>query len=93
MIAVAGGANKVMHAKSVGADVAIDHTRHKSIPDAVKEASQGGVDVAFDPVGGESFGDVQACMGPNGRLLVVGFVAGVPMIATSTVQDLSLIHI
>lgn len=87
VIAVAGGPNKVMHAKSVGADVAIDHTRHSSFADAVLTASEGGVDVAFDPVGGDMFKGVQACMGNGGRLLVVGFVSGVPLIATNTIQD------
>lgn len=83
VIAVAGGPNKVMHAKSVGADVVIDHTRSDSFVDEVREASDGGVDVAYDPVGGEVFQQVRRCMGWDGRLLVIGFVAGIPEVATN----------
>lgn len=83
VIAVAGGANKVLHAKSMGADVVIDHTRYETWVDAVREASDGGVDVAYDPVGGDVFHQVRRCMGWDGRLLVIGFVGGIPEMATN----------
>jgi NADPH:quinone reductase len=50
----------------------------------VKEATGGkGVDVCYDPVGGDTFKMCQRCMAWDGRLLVIGFVAGIPQIATN----------
>ncbi len=44
----------------------------------VREMRGGGVDVAYDSVGGDAFHQVRRCMGWNGRLLVIGFVGGIP---------------
>jgi NADPH2:quinone reductase len=78
VIAVAGGAEKAKVAKDEGADVVIDHRATPDWVDAVKEASGGGVDVAYDPVGGDTFHQVRRCMAWGGKLLVIGFVAGIP---------------
>ena len=78
IIAVAGGAEKVKVAQDEGADVVIDHQATPDWVDAVKEASGGGVDVAYDPVGGDTFHQVRRCMAWGGRLLIIGFVAGIP---------------
>ncbi len=83
VIAVAGGAEKTELARDVGADVVIDHREHPDWVDAVRDASGGGVDVAYDPVGGDTFHQVRRCMGWDGRLLVIGFVAGIPEVATN----------
>ena len=82
-IAVAGGATKVGVLRDVGADVVIDHQETPDWVDAVREASGGGVDVAYDPVGGDTFHQVRRCMGWDGRLLVIGFVAGIPEYKTN----------
>ena len=82
-IAVVGGAEKAALARSVGADVVIDHQETPDWVDLVREASGGGVDVAYDPVGGDTFHQVRRCMGWDGRLLVIGFVAGIPEVATN----------
>jgi NADPH2:quinone reductase len=82
-IAVAGGAAKVALLREIGADVVIDHNETPEWVDAVREASGGGVDVAYDPVGGDTFHQVRRCMGWDGRLLVIGFVAGIPEVATN----------
>lgn len=82
-IAVAGGADKAALARHVGADVVIDHQATPDWVDLVREASGGGVDVAYDPVGGDTFHQVRRCMGWDGRLLVIGFVAGIPEVATN----------
>ncbi|MEA2480729.1 MAG: NADPH:quinone reductase [Thermoleophilaceae bacterium] len=51
---------------------------------AVKELSGGGVDVVMDPVGGDKFKDSVRSLGPEGRLLVVGFTEGqIPSIAVN----------
>lgn len=78
VIAVAGGEEKAALARDVGADVVIDHRRTPDWVDAVREASGGGVDVAYDPVGGDTFHQVRRCMAWGGRLLIIGFVAGIP---------------
>ena len=45
--------------------------------DAVKQVTGGrGVDIVFDPVGGERFTDSLRCLATHGRLLVVGFTGG-----------------
>ncbi len=78
VIAVAGGDEKVEQARSLGAHEVIDHHRTPDWVDAVRELSGGGVDVAYDPVGGDTIHQVRRCMGWNGRLLIIGFVAGIP---------------
>jgi NADPH2:quinone reductase len=83
IIAVAGGAVKTALLHEIGADVVIDHTETPEWVDAVREASGGGVDVAYDPVGGDTFHQVRRCMGWDGRLLVIGFVAGIPEVKTN----------
>ncbi len=82
-IAVAGGETKVDLLREIGADVVIDHRENPDWVDAVREASGGGVDVAYDPVGGDTFHQVRRCMGWDGRLLVIGFVAGIPEVKTN----------
>jgi NADPH:quinone reductase len=47
--------------------------------DAVKELTDGkGVDVVFDPVGGETFEESVRALAFDGRLLLIGFTAGRP---------------
>jgi NADPH2:quinone reductase len=82
-IAIAGGATKVGLLRDLGADVVIDHNETPDWVDAVRDASGGGVDVAYDPVGGDTFHQVRRCMGWDGRLLVIGFVAGIPEVKTN----------
>jgi NADPH2:quinone reductase len=44
--------------------------------DEVKRICSNGVDVAFDPVGGDLFDRSVRCMGFGGRYLVIGFTSG-----------------
>ena len=44
--------------------------------DEVKEASGGGVDLVFDPVGGDRFTDSLRSLRSEGRVVVVGFTEG-----------------
>ena len=78
VIAVAGGKDKVDQAKLLGADYVVDHQINPDWVDEVRDASDGGVDVAYDPVGGETTHQVRRCMAWDGRLLIIGFVAGIP---------------
>ena len=79
VIAVAGGEEKVGHCRALGADEVIDHRETPEFVDNVRQLTDGrGVDVAYEPVGGEVFMQVRRCMAWDGRLLVIGFVAGIP---------------
>jgi NADPH2:quinone reductase len=52
---------------------------------AVRELTDGrGVDVVYDPVGGDRFTDSVRSLAPEGRLLVVGFAEGeIPTVAAN----------
>jgi len=66
-----------------GADSAID-ARAENWREAVKAANDGeGVDVVFDPVGGEATDPAFRSLGWNGRHLVVGFPAGIASLRTN----------
>lgn len=76
VIAVVGGAQKVDAARDFGADEVIDHQTTDFV-ERVRELTGGrGVDVAYDPVGGEVFDQTRRVMAVEGRLLVVGFAGG-----------------
>ena len=78
VIAITGGGEKTSQAKVLGADHVIDHQINPEWVDEVRDLSGGGVDVAYDPVGGETTHNVRRCMAWDGRLLIIGFVAGIP---------------
>jgi NADPH2:quinone reductase len=74
VIAVASTDAKRAIANAAGADILLGYDNLK---ERLKEITGGkGVDVAFDPVGGESFDALSRSMAWNGRLLVVGFTSG-----------------
>jgi NADPH2:quinone reductase len=78
VIAIAGGDDKVAQAHQLGADEVIDHHQTPEYVDIVRDLSGGGVDVAYDPVGGDNIHQVRRCIAWDGRLLIIGFVAGIP---------------
>ena len=76
VIATAGGDDKLEIARRAGADVAIDY-RSKDWVAKVNEATGGhGADVIYDPVGGDIFDASRKVVAFEGRILVIGFVAG-----------------
>ncbi|ORL64478.1 NADPH:quinone oxidoreductase family protein [Pseudomonas putida] len=76
VIAAASNAEKLAAAKAAGADELIDY-RQASLRDEIKRLTGGqGVDVVYDPVGGELFEQAVRGLAWNGRLLVVGFASG-----------------
>src|SRR6267378_1174427 len=80
VIAAAGGMEKLAVARSRGADELIDYTT-ESIRDRVRAITDGkGASVCFDPVGGDLFDAALSSLGWGGRILLVGFVGGVPNI-------------
>jgi NADPH:quinone reductase len=76
VIATAGGPAKVAVCKELGADVAIDYNAQDFV-DVVKAETQGrGVDVVFDPVGGDIFDKSTKVIAWEGRILIIGFTSG-----------------
>ena len=76
VIAAAGGPDKAALCRELGADVAFDY-RAEPLVDTVRRETDGrGVDVVFDPVGGQAARDSLRCLAWGGRFLVVGFAAG-----------------
>ncbi|HYC14864.1 MAG TPA: NADPH:quinone oxidoreductase family protein [Stellaceae bacterium] len=76
VIAVAGGAEKLEIARRQGADHLIDYAR-EDLRARIKEITGGrGVDVAYDPVGGDAFDQALRSIAWGGRIIVIGFAAG-----------------
>ena len=76
VIAAASSAKKLEFAKALGADATIDYST-EPLNDAVKRLTDGkGVDVVFDPVGGELAQQALRATGWHGRYLVIGFASG-----------------
>lgn len=76
VIAACSTPQKLAVAKENGADILIDYSR-EDLRQRLKDVTDGqGVDVVYDPVGGDAFDTVTRCMARNGRLLVIGFASG-----------------
>lgn len=84
VLATAGGPAKTAIALAMGAELALDY-RNGDWVEEVRTAMQGrGVDVIFDPVGGEVGESSLRCLAWHGRYLVVGFAAGpIPKLAAN----------
>ena len=76
VIAAASSAGKLAVAKEAGADELINYT-NEPLKDAVKKLTKSkGVDVIYDPVGGDFTEQALRAMAWNGRHLIIGFAAG-----------------
>jgi NADPH:quinone reductase len=76
VIAAASTDEKLEFCKKSGADELINYTT-EDLRGRIKEITGGkGVDVIYDPVGGEYSEKAFRSMAPGGRLLVIGFAAG-----------------
>ena len=94
VIAVASNSEKQKIAKENGADISIGYDNLK---EKLKEISAGkGVDVIFDPVGGDTFDTIARTMARKGRLLVIGFASGsIPKLAVNLtlVKEFSVVGV
>ncbi len=80
VIAAASTEDKLAAARARGADATINYTTDK-LTEAVMALTGGeGADVCFDPVGGPLFDAALSSLGWGGRMLLIGFVGGVPKI-------------
>jgi NADPH:quinone reductase len=86
VIATAGSAAKLAIAGHHGADHLIDYSR-EDIRERVKRLTEGrGVDVVYDPVGGDAFDASLRSIAWEGRIVVIGFAGGkVPQIPANLV--------
>jgi len=76
VIAAASTAEKLEFARSAGADETINYS-DVPLKEAVKSLTDGnGVDVVYDPVGGELAEQALRALSWHGRYLVVGFASG-----------------
>lgn len=77
VIAAASSQDKLELAKSRGATHVVNYAEC-ALKDRVRELTAGkGVDVVYDPVGGELFDDCLRAVDWGGRILVIGFASGV----------------
>jgi NADPH:quinone reductase len=76
VIATAGGPDKVEVCRRLGADHVIDY-RAEDFVEPVKALTGGkGVDVIYDPVGGDTYDRSTKVIGWEGRILIIGFTSG-----------------
>jgi NADPH2:quinone reductase len=80
VIAAASTAEKLAVARERGADEGINYATEKLTERVMALTGDKGVDVCFDPVGGDLFDAALSSLGWGGRILLVGFVGGVPQI-------------
>jgi len=80
VIAAASSPEKLEIARQHGADDLIDY-KSTSLKKSVAALTDGnGADVCYDPVGGDLFDEALSSVAWGGRILVIGFVGGIPQI-------------
>jgi NADPH2:quinone reductase len=75
VIAAASSAEKLALAREAGADELIDYSV-EPLKERARQLTGGGVDVVYDPVGGELAEQALRALGDDGRFLVIGFASG-----------------
>jgi NADPH2:quinone reductase len=80
VIAAASSDEKLAVARERGADDLVNYTTEKLTERVMALTNDKGADVCFDPVGGPLFDAALSSLGWGGRILLVGFVAGIPKI-------------
>ena len=86
VIATASTAEKLAVARRRGADHLVDYTKEDFV-EAVRRLTDGaGVDVVYDPVGGEVLVQSLRAIAWGGRVLVIGFAGGdIPALAANRI--------
>ncbi len=84
VIATASSPDKLDVCRQCGADHVINYKDGDFVP-AVRNITSGrGVDVVYDPVGGDTFDNSTKIMAFEGRILVIGFASGrIPQVAAN----------
>ena len=82
VIATGGSDDKLAVVESLGADHVVNYQTTPRFRDPVKDLTGGrGVDVVYDPVGGDVFDESTRCLNMGARMLVLGFTSGRPALA------------
>ncbi|MBR7743604.1 quinone oxidoreductase [Phycicoccus sp. BSK3Z-2] len=76
VVATAGGPEKCATASRLGADHVVDYRAVEDLAAAVREVAGGGVDVAYDGVGKDTFDASLASLRPRGTLALFGGASG-----------------
>jgi NADPH2:quinone reductase len=84
VIAAASSEEKLDACRALGAQATINYSE-ESLKDRARELSDGGVDIAYDPVGGDLSEQALRALGYMGRLVIIGFAAGIPKLPTNQV--------
>ncbi|HTQ54145.1 MAG TPA: NADPH:quinone oxidoreductase family protein [Bryobacteraceae bacterium] len=96
VIATAGSPAKLDFCRKQGADHVLSYADPAWV-ERVKEITEGrGVDVVYDPVGGDVFDLSTRCIAAEGRMLVIGFASGlIPSVQTNRVllKDISIVGV
>ena len=80
VIAAASSSEKLAVARDHGADECINYAEDSLKEQVMALTENRGVNVCFDPVGGDLFDSALSSLAWGGRILVVGFVGGIPQI-------------
>ena len=76
VIAIAGSKARVDLAIAAGAHAGLVHG-DPNLGKRIKELNGGrGVDIVYDPVGGDLFKEALSCVGAEGKIVVIGFASG-----------------
>lgn len=84
VIAAASSEEKRQLAVKAGAFATID-VLNEDVKARVREIAGGGVDIVYDPVGGDLAEPCLRALNPGGQYMVVGFVAGIPRLPANFV--------
>lgn len=84
VLAAASTEEKRRLALDRGAEVAIDSSS-EDVKARARELGGGGVDVLYDPVGGELGESCLRALGDDGNYVVIGFVAGIPSLPANQI--------
>ncbi len=80
VIAGASSNEKLELAKNRGADYIVNYSEEDIKSEVMAFTNHNGVDVCFDPIGGDLFDSALSSVGWGGRYLHIGFAGGIPKI-------------
>jgi NADPH2:quinone reductase len=80
VIAAASTAEKLAVAREHGASDVVNYSEEKLTERVMALTDGKGADACFDPVGGDLFDAALSSLGWGGRMIIFGFVGGVPQI-------------
>ncbi|MBI4084210.1 MAG: NADPH:quinone oxidoreductase family protein [Candidatus Lambdaproteobacteria bacterium] len=86
VIATASTPEKLEVCRQCGADHVINYAKDDFVAEVKRLTGGRGVDVVFDPVGGDVFDQSTSCIAWGGRIVTIGFTSGrIPEIAVNRI--------